>query len=49
MDEATAAYQRALALDSGRRLWIELARIQTYSSDPVVTEPTIGTPADAMD
>ena len=39
LDEAIAAYQRALALDPGNaELWIELARIQTYSSDLVTTD-----------
>ena len=39
LDEAILAYQRALALDPGNaELWIELARIQTYSSDLVTTD-----------
>ncbi len=39
LDEAITAYQHALALDpSDAELWIELARIQTYSSDLVVTD-----------
>jgi tetratricopeptide (TPR) repeat protein len=39
LDEAIAAYQRALALaPSNAELWIELARIQTYSSDLVTTD-----------
>jgi tetratricopeptide (TPR) repeat protein len=39
LDEAILAYQRALSLDPGNaELWIELARIQTYSSDLVTTD-----------
>lgn len=39
LDEAILAYQRALALDpDNAELWIELARIQTYSSDLVTTD-----------
>ena len=39
LGEAILAYQRALALDpDNAELWIELARIQTYSSDLVTTD-----------